>query len=307
MALTYNQISGITQNKFIPKLYDNVFLGHPLLERAKRRGWYKKEDGGQKVVIPLEYDDLSASGWYNGAETLDTTDNETMTAAELEWKQLYASISITRKDELKNSGDSQIINFVKAKTKNAEKTMRSQLSTGLWSAGTDAKSIVGLRMWVNTDQTVGGISQSAYSWWQAQLDSTTTTMTMAALQTRFNACSEGDEQPTVGVGTKANYNRLYNLLQPQQRFIDVETAKAGFTSLMFNGIPILADSNAPANYLKFLNENHLHLIAHKDEDMRFEPFAKPINQNVKVAKIYWMGVFGCSNNRYQGGFSGLTA
>jgi hypothetical protein len=36
---------------------------------------------------------------------------------------------------------------------------------------------------------------------------------------------------------------------------------------------------------------------HKDEDMRFEPFQKPVNQNVKVAKVYWMGIFGSTNNR----------
>ncbi len=76
---------------------------------------------------------------------------------------------------------------------------------------------------------------------------------------------------------------------------------------MFNGIPLIADSYAPASHLFFLNENYLHLFAHKDEDMRFEPFQKPINQNVKVAKVYWMGAFGSSNNRLQGKLSALTA
>lgn len=306
MALTYNQLSGITQNKFLPKLYDNVFLGNPLLERSKRKGWYRKEDGGQKVIIPLEYDDVSASGWYSGAETLDTTDNEIITAAEYNWKSVYANISISRSDELKNSGDSQVINLVKSKTKNAEKTMRKLLSEGLYNAGTDSKAIAGLRLHISTSNSPGGISQTTYSWHAAQVD-TSATMTIPVLQDLFSDCSEDNEQPTVGIGTKANYNRLYGLLQPQQRFIDTETAKAGFTSLMFNGIPILSDTNAPANHLFFLNENHLHLVAHKDEDMRFEPFAKPVNQNVKLAKIYWFGIFGCSNNRFQGAFTSLTA
>ena len=80
MALTYNQISGLTRDRFIPKLYDNIFKGNPLLKRAKDKGWYRKIGGGNQIMIPLEYAELTASGWYSGAETLDTTDNETFTA-----------------------------------------------------------------------------------------------------------------------------------------------------------------------------------------------------------------------------------
>jgi hypothetical protein len=46
----------------------------------------------------------------------------------------------------------------------AEKTLADDLGTGLFSDGTDAKSIVGLRDIVATDQTVGGISQSTNSY-----------------------------------------------------------------------------------------------------------------------------------------------
>lgn len=307
MALTYDQITAITEKHFVPKLYDNIFNSTPLLKRMKDKGRYQKIDGGERVIIPLEYAQLSAAGWYTGAETLSTTDNETMTGAEFTWKQYYANISISRLDELKNAGDSQIVNFVKAKTKNAEKKLLSDLATGLYSDGTDPKSIVGLRDHVAVDQTVGGISQTDNSWWQAQVDSTTTTLTIAAMQTRYNAASLNNESPSVAVCTKAIYNTYYGLLQPQQRFVDTESAKGGFSSLMFNGLPILHDTFCPTGNLFFLNEDNLHLLVHSQEDMRFEPFQKPINQNVKVAKIYWMGVFGSSNNRLHARLSALTA
>jgi hypothetical protein len=109
------------------------------------------------------------------------------------------------------------------------------------------------------------------------------------------------------MATRANYNRYYALLQPQQRFQDSESAKGGFQSLMFNGIPVLADSHCPANHIFFLNENYLHLFVHKDSDFKFEPFQKPVNQAVKVAKIYWTGALGSSNNRMHGVLSAITA
>lgn len=306
MALTWDQISGITEKKFVKKLYDNVFDSNPLLQRLKKKS-YEKLDGGSSIMVPLNYATTTASGWYTGADTLSTSDNENISAAEYNWKQIYANISITRLDELKNSGDAQKVALVKSKTQIAEKTIMDTMGTAIYNDGSTANALVGLRSIINTTSTVGGISQSTNSWWASQVDSSTTTFSIAALQTQFNACSVDSDAPTVIMATRANYNRYYGQLQPQQRFMDSESAKGGFSSLMFNGIPFLADSHCPASHIFLLNENYLHLFVHKDEDMRFEPFIKPINQNVKVAKIFWMGALGSSNNRLHGKLSAVAA
>ena len=306
MALTWDQISGITEKKFVKKMYDNIFDSNPLLSRLKKKS-YEKLDGGTSIMVPLNYATTTASGWYTGADSLSTADNENITAAEYAWKQIYANISITRLDELKNSGDSQKIALVKSKIQIAEKTIMDTMGTAIYNAGTTANALVGLRAIVDSASTVGGISQSSYSWWQGQVDSSTSTFSIAALQTLFNSCSVDSDVPTVIMATRANYNRYYGQLQPQQRFMDSESAKGGFSSLMFNGAPFLADSHCPANHIFVLNEKYLHLFAHKDEDMKFLPFQVPINQNVKVAKIFWMGAFGSSNNRLQGIQSAVAA
>ena len=143
----------------------------------------------------MNYASTTASGWYQGTDTLSTSDNQNISGAEYDWKQLYANITIRRDEELKNSGDSQVLSLVKNKVKIAEKTMSDTLGTGLYSDGTDSKAIVGLRDIVATDQTVGGISQTANSWWQAQVDSSSTTMTMAVLQTQYSAASIDNDKP----------------------------------------------------------------------------------------------------------------
>ncbi len=306
MALTYDQISGITQRKFIPKLYDNIFNSNPYLQRARKRS-YELVDGGTSIMVPLNYATPTAAGWYFGADTLNVNDNDQITAAEYTWKALYTNITILRTDELKNAGDEQMVSLVKSKVKIAEKNMEDQLGTGVFSSGTNAKSIVGLGSIMSTSNTIGGISQSTYSWWQPQIDSTTTTTSLSALQTNWNLCTIGSWSPTVCITTRSLFNAYYALLQPQQRFQDSDSAAGGFQSLLFNGIPVLPDSHATSASWLFLNEDYLHLWAHKEEDMRFEPFSKPINQNVKVAKIYWMGSYGTSNARLQGALTALTA
>lgn len=306
MALTYDQISAITLKYYVPKMYDNIFNSNPLLQRHKKKS-YEKVDGGVSVMVPLNYAVPTASGWYAGYDTLSTSDNDQITAAEYSWKQLYTNISISRLDELKNSGDAAILGLVKNKVKIAEKQMEDLLGTGLFSNATDAKSIVGLRQIIATANTVGGISQSANSWWQSQVDSTTTTLSLAAMMTQFNLATINSAAPSVLIGTRSIYNSYYALLQPQQRFSDSDTAAGGFASLLFNGAPMIPDSHCPSSNLFMLNEDYLHLWVHKDEDMRFEPFQKPINQNVKVAKIYWMGAYGTSNARLHGLLSAVTA
>jgi len=305
MALTYDQISAITHKKIIPKLVDNIFDSHPLLRRLRAKS--PKLDGGEKIMVPLNYAINSANGWFTGADTLDTSDSDVFTSAEYLWKQAYSNITVTRLDELKNSGDSAILNFVKNKTKIAEKTLADTLGTGIYSDGTTAKSIVGLQAIVDAGSTVGGIAQGTYSWWAAQENTTTTNLTLSAMQSLFTSCSIDNDVPSVITATRAIFDIYYSLLQPQQRFIDSDSAKGGFSSLMFNGKPVIADSKCPASHMFMLNEEYLDLYIHRDENFRFSPFISPIDQAVKTAKIFFAGAMTSSNNRMHGKLSAITA
>lgn len=307
MAVSIDDLNAITQKKIMPKMYDNIFDSNPLLNRILKSGQYISQDGGVSLDIPLNYAVASASGWYKGAETLNTQDNANISAASYKWKSLYAGIAISEEDKLKNSGSSGVLKLLASKAMIAEKTLRDDLGTGLFSSGSDADSIVGLRDICATDQTVGGLSQSTNSWWQAQVDSTTATLTISALQTQYENASIDNEKPTVGICTRANYSRYYNLLQPQQRFTDSKSADAGFQNLMFNGIGCISESHCPANHWFFLNEKHLHLWYHPERNITAMPFAKPINQEVTVSRILWMGSYGSSNNRLHAVLTGLTA
>lgn len=307
MALSVDQLNAITEKFYIKKLYDNIFDSNPLLKKIQEGGSYKSVSGGTEIYVPLNYAQTSASGWYSGADTLSTADNDNITAAAYDWCSLFAGVSITEEDELKNGGDAEQLNLLKSKMQIAEKTLKDALGTGLYSDGSTAKSIVGLRDIVATDQTVGGISQTDNSWWRGQVDSTTTTTTIAAMNAVFQNCSVDSEKPDFLVGTRSVYGYYYSLLQPQQRFMDEKTASGGFQNLMFNSAPLVHDSHVPSSHLFMINLAHLHLFYHPKRNMAFEPFQKPINQQVKVSRILWMGALGSSNNRLHGKMSALAA
>jgi len=307
MALTTDQLTSITQNKIIPKMYDNIFDSTPLLSKIMASGSYKAQNGGTQIEIPLNYA-AGTGGWYSGADTLSTDDVENITNAIYSWKSCYSAITITKEDELKNSGNMAVLSLLASKSEIAKKTIKDKIATGLYNAGTDAKAIVGLRDIVAQDQVVGGIDQSSYSWWQAQI-STDTTLTLSGMNSLFQDCSLDGEQPGLIVGTKANYNRYYNLLQPQQRFVNTSssTAKGGFQSLLFNGSAFLSDTYCPSGYIFMLNLSHLHLFYHPERNISLKPFAEPINQELKTARVLWMGAVGSSNNRMHGAMTSVAA
>ncbi len=305
MALSIDQLTSVTTKYYLKKLADSIFDGDPLVKWLKDKGRYISVNGGASILVPLNYALTSAAGWYAGADTLSTTANDVLTACEYNWKQAYANISITRDDELKNSGDAQQLDLLKQQVQIAEKTLADYLQGGVYHSGTNSKSIVGTGLFLSASNTVGGIAQGSYSWWQAQVDSTTTTLTIPAMQTVWNNCSINNKSPNLLLATRANFNRIYGLIQPQQRFVDDKQAAAGFQNILFNGAPCVVTTKGSG--IQFLNTENMFLWYHPEENMRMEPFQKPVNQNVKVGKVYWMGACGTDNCRMLGLMSGITA
>lgn len=307
LSVSIDQLNALTRVKYIPKLVDNIFGSNALLASLKKKGSFKVEDGGTTLRLPLNYATTSAGGWYSGADTLDTSDNNNITAAEYTWKQGYANVTILRDEELKNMGDSQVLDLVKSKMQIAEKTLAQALAGGLFNSGTDADAIVGLGSIISASNTVGGISQTTNSWWAGQLDSSTTVLSVPHMQTQWNASSVGNDHPTLIVSNRTIFNLYHALLQPQQRFTDAETVKGGFLNLMFNSTPLVVDTNAASSTLYMVNENYLMLAVHKEENFRFSGFQKPTNQNLKNGQIFLMTAFGSSNNRMHARSSAIAS
>jgi hypothetical protein len=307
MALTVGELTAITHRFIMPKMYDAIFDSNPLLQRILKSGQYHSQDGGRTIDIPLNYAQISASDWYEGAETLNTAENEAITAASYAWKSLYTTITVTEEDELKNSGKEGVLKILASKAQIAEKTIKDKLGTGIYSDGTNSKSVIGLRDIVAVDQTVGGIDQTTNTFWQGQVDSTSTVLSLGTINTLYENSSVDSEKPTAIYSTRTLYTKYYNLLQPQQRFVDSDTAKGGFQNLMFNGISWISDSHCPTAHVFGINEKHLFLFYHPQRNFSLQPYQKPTNQEVKIGRILWMGALASSNNRYHFKASTLTA
>jgi hypothetical protein len=304
MPLSYDDITAITQKYFVAKLVDNIFNSNAGLSRSKKK-WYTKIGGGERIVQPLLYATNGSSEWYAGG-TLNVTSNAKKTAAEYEWKMAHAAIVINDIDELKNSGDAQIISHVKSEVQVAEKTLSNTLGTAIFSDGSTANSIQGFKLGCAITGTCGAIAKATYSWWEGHVDSTPTAITLPKLQALYGDCSIDSDKPTVIFCTQDIWDDIWGLIQPQQRFGDQDTIKAGFNNILWNGIPVIVDSHVDSGYLYMINENYIDLKVHKSRDFSLTGFDKPVNQDTSYAHIFWAGAMTYSNCRMLGMMSALT-
>jgi len=107
--------------------------------------------------------------YYSGSETLNIGASDVITAAEFDWKQAAVAVQASGLEiDVQNTGKEMVIDLLEARIKNAERTMKNNITSGLYSdgTGTGGKQIGGLQLLVADDPTtgtVGGINRATYS------------------------------------------------------------------------------------------------------------------------------------------------
>mgnify|MGYP003145785436 CR=1 FL=1 len=326
MALSYDNLSALTRDKYIPVLVDNIFDSNVLTHRMLRKS--KAAASGNKVLQPLEYGKATAKGFYSGYDVLDTTPTETFTDASFDWVQGYATISISGKEESLNDGAERVVDLLEAKLKNAEKSLKDMFGTQLYSdnngsttttSGASADGFLGLDAIIDSAGTIGGIARADYSWWGAQeqaAGSSTFTDVAAAsgansigreMRKMYGACTVDNDTPSLIVTTQIVFDAYEEALTAQKRFgaSDKTLADAGFQNLLYRGTPVVVDDHCPAGKMFMINEKYMGFRHHRKRNFTFEGFQKPINQDARVAKILWLGALTVSNPRMMGKITGL--
>jgi len=298
------------------KLADNVTNNNALLYRLREKGNIRPLDGGSKIVEELEYGESDYT-WYSGYDTISTTNPEIFSAAEYEWKFLAAPIGCSGEELLKNSGRERRIDLMEAKIKNAEKTLKNQMSVGIYSDGTGSsgKQLTGLKALVAdspTTGTVGGINRatSGNEFWRNYALNASAPLTNATIYDAMNkvflACSRGIDKPDLIVASDDMYSIFEASLIPEQRFTNSKMADAGFQNLKFKGTDVIYDGGmkgaCPAKHMYFLNTDYLRLRPHKDRNFKLigDKERMAINQDAVYKIIGWAGNLTMNNAQLQG-------
>ena len=308
----FDALLSTTLANYRSQLTDNVFTARPLTYTLMDKGRIRMLNGGTKIVEPLIYGESTTVKSYSDYDSIALTPQTGISAAEYDWKQYAASISISGIEEAKNNGEAEIINLLEAKIMQAEESMREGFNRMFFADGTGngGKDWNGLGNLVESENSVGGINSASgqgNDWWRSYEENTATALTLAQMATAYNTVSVGNDHPDAVLTTQTLFEKYESLLQPQLRYTDTKTADAGFQNLLFKSAPVMYDVHCTAGVVYFLNSKYITLVGHSGKWFEQTPFVRPENMDARYALIQCYGNLTIRNRAKQGKLTAKTA
>jgi len=315
----YSDVLATTIESRSGTVADNVTKNNALLTRLREKGRYKPFTGGSTILQELSFQANSTAMYYSGAEVLDISPADVISAAQFPIKQAAVAVTINGLEMLQNSGEEQIIDLFDARLDVAEASIENLISTGIYSDGTanNGKQITGLQAMVVANPAtgvVGGIDRSTWSFWRNQTFDFSSDLGVSAsssnIQTGFNRLYAKTSRGSDVVDLILLDNNLWGFfmssLQNIQRFPgSSKMAELGFVASKFMNADVVLDGgiggNIPTSTGYFLNSKYIFFRPHTNRN--FVPIGDErmsTNQDAIVRLIGWAGNMTASGLQFQG-------
>jgi hypothetical protein len=314
---TFTELVTTTYRSHKKEVADAVSNHNALYRRLVQKDRVRREDGGLSIVMPVEHSENSTYQRYSGYDQLNVSASEVISAAEYAWRQVAVNITASGLEIRTNQGENRIINLVKTRIKNAQKTMANGLAADFYSAGSLANQIGGLQSLVADagTGTVGGIVSGTYAFWKNVVQSAAAPLqgggaivpsaaTIESLMLPlYIRLSRGADKPDLIVMSE-DYFTFYEQSQTSlKRYAPSDEGAGGMVTMKYKTTDVIFDSAAsgiPASHGYFLNSDYLEWVVHTDADMEIMEELKAVNQDAVVIPVITMGNLGTSNRKFLG-------
>lgn len=311
MALTLDELNATTQEYWEKGAQDVYYKGNVLFAMLLKDA--KTWDGGTYIRQVLDYGQ-PLGGDFNSSSTFNTNKVDTMTAARWTPAYYYEPITYDIDDVVMNAGVAQEIDVVNQKLTKAQKHIRNQMATDLYSStgyGDSGRKLVGLLGMISTSSTYGGIAVADLSEWIAGYSSSTAApITFDIIDAGLSGCLVGDDsgdEPNLIITTRTLFSALRALTLPHLRLEHGNLADMGFKNIDYLGNPIVRDYKCPSGYMFWLNTNYMGFRVHRDFNFKRSPWMRPTNQYLFTCQIICVLQMICKRRDAHGARSGLTA
>lgn len=287
------RLKSTTQDKLFAGVVDNILNDTVLALRLLGNG---KAWSGESLKKTIKYKVSGQGGSFVGIGDFATAATDTLVRLSFEPKGYEQPVALPGIEKSVNAVSSTRVNdLMVTKMEEAQHEMMDGVGTMLYSDGSGTGQTEGLQSIVKTSGSYGGLARSTYTALQATVTASGGTITLAKLSTLISAVSAGGVQkqrPTLAVTDEATWNYLETLYAPTLNSnysatgmtMVTRDSKApvragelkgamGFTSLVYQGIPIVADEKCTTGYLYMLNENYLDWFGLKADVEGYRPIS----------------------------------
>lgn len=324
-----NEVTALSRRIILPYITDLVYGSNAFLYRlnaANRRSY----EGGLHIEVPFIVRKPTNGGAWDGAyDVLNVDPWETTINGAMEIKDYQHPITIDRRTLRRMDNPDAIANILRKKAEEAKMHLADIIGTDLSrsegssdAVAANQKKITGMAAIIDdTTNTAdyAGLSRSTYPELNAQIDDTTSTLTLSALESLKLECSQGGHAPTLIRSRKEQYRRFWSLNVVNQRYptgeagTDAQLASAGFTNLLFDNIPWIIDdkvadgANSTNSRIEFITEPVIELATYRGGEFEMLPWDSPTDQpGAMVTFILWNGEPICTNPQLQGAMTAVV-
>ena len=314
-----DSITSISRRILREEATDVYYKGSPFTWRLFQQNRVMRR-GGLHIESRFAYLPWATGGAFYGPEVLNVEPSDTEISGAWDWKEYYTNVTLDQRSLIRADSEYAVANYVVEQCELAKMDMRDKIAYGIWSDGTNFKAIDGIFEIVDTGTyapTYAGLSRASYPFLKAQVDTTTTTLGLSAMNSLWDLATIGARAPTITVSTRANLTRYENLLQAQVQYtqptsvVDQTFASGGFSGGWYRNQPWVVDEHIPPTgsegVLFFLNETYFELSVNQNGDFEVGDFQQPTNQFVITSLVYFAGNLICTNPQVQAKFTALTA
>lgn len=317
----YNgSVAASTWETWISKQPSDVIMGDLVLFRWLKKHGQVTKKGGRKLIQPISYRKSTAVGSYDGWDMLDISPQETLTMAEVDWKQYYLTVTINGREMMMNRGEAEMLDLLESRKDQAVTSLADLFDQHIFLDGTanGGKNLTGLAAMILNSGTYAGINRSVDVWWKSQVDGTAGALalrTATGLARIYNDASNGQGRmsPNLLLTTQIIYEAFEALMDTNMRYGrgDDGPALQGF-ELKYKNADVVYDDYCPAGYIYGLNSKTIKLVVHSERgglgvseketgdqgDFRVGKMIEPADQDAFVGKGLWMGNLICVNPRF---------
>lgn len=300
------------ENRDIKDIQDGVFNDLVLIKHLTDKNAVRRA-GGASITVPLRTSKNTTAGFYDGFQTISTTPQDELTAAQYKWKQAAISVSVSgREERIQNAGQYAVLDLVQSKIKGAEESLKDAINTALYAAAPASSDIGSLVTSIDATSSIGDINSTTYSFWQSTVTSggSFAAQGLSDMRTLWSTLEvKSPQAPTdLILTTTTIYNYYEGALTAQQRYAPMDkTGNASFDALQFRSAPIRYDAAATSGVMYFLNSKCMELDIHSGTDFIMRDWVPSINQDAKTA-LFMVGLeLVIKNRRKLGKITGVTA